>query len=262
MVMIQYLRELHHYRDLLLLWILRDIKVRYKQSILGVGWAVIQPLSSMVIFTVIFSSIAHVPSDGLPYPLFSYSALLPWTLLSTSLTVAVPSLVNNMNLITKSPFPREILPISAVLASLADFSVATIVFAGMMIYYHVTVNLSLVVAPLILIVQLALILGVTMWASALNVFYRDIRFVIPLATQLWMYMTPIIYPLSMVPEGFRGLYVLNPMAGIVDSYRCTILLAEYPNWLYLGISTGISLLVFISGYYSFKKSEPHFADLI
>ncbi len=260
--MVKYLRELYRHRDLLILWTIRDVKVRYKQSILGAAWAVIQPISIMVVFTLIFSLIARLPSDGQPYPIFSYSALLPWTLLSTSLTVAIPSLVNNMSLVTKTYFPREILPIAAVAASFVDFLISAVVFAAMMIFYHVTIAPSLVVVPLLLVAQLVLILGVAFWASALNVFYRDIRFVLPLVTQIWMYVTPVIYPISMVPERFRGLYMLNPMAGIIDGYRRALLLGQYPEWGYLGLATAVSVAILLFGYRYFKQAEAQFADLI
>ncbi|HEX5418136.1 MAG TPA: ABC transporter permease, partial [Chloroflexota bacterium] len=260
--MVSDLRTLYQYRDLLVLWAMRDIRVRYKQSFLGVAWAIIQPLSVMVIFTVIFSLIARLPSDGAPYPLFSYSALLPWTLLSTALTMAVPSLVNNLSLVTKTYFPREILPIAAVLASLLDFLIAAVVFVAMMLYYHTRVGPVVLLVPVILILQLFLVFGITLWAAALNVFYRDIRFVVPLATQLWMYLTPIIYPLSMVPERFRPLYLLNPMAGFVEAYRRTLVLSQYPDWPYLGLAGLVSVLTFVLGYGFFKRAETHFADLI
>ncbi len=216
----------------------------------------------MVIFTLIFSFIARIPSDGLPYPIFSYSALLPWTLLSTSLTMAVPSLVNNMNLVTKVYFPREILPIAAVAASFVDFLVAGMIFVGLMAYYGFSIGISAVFIPLILAAQVLLIVGVTLWASALNVFYRDIRFVIPLAVQLWMYLTPIIYPVSIVPEQYRPFYMLNPMASIVDGYRRVLLLGQYPDAVYLAFATMLAIAILAFGYRYFKQAELKFADLI
>ena len=260
--LVDQLRELYRQRDLLVLWAMRDVKVRYKQSLLGVAWAILQPLSIMLIFTMIFSMIARMPSDGLPYPLFSYVALLPWTLLATAFTTAVPSLTANMNLVSKVYFPREILPIAAVAASVVDFLVASLIFIVMMVFYGVSVGPAIVWVPVILLVQLALMLGLTMWASALNVFYRDIRFVVPLVTQLWMYVTPVIYPLSLVPERFRTLYMLNPMASIVESYRRALLLDEPPDFLNLGISALIALCALCLGYRYFKHAEQRFADLI
>lgn len=259
---IDQLHELFRHRDLLILWTMRDIRVRYKQSVLGVAWAILQPLSIMLIFTVIFSYIARMPSDGVPYPLFSFAALLSWTLLATAFSTAVPSLVTNMNLVSKVYFPREILPIAAVLASLVDFLVACLVFVPMMIYYQVPLSWTILTVPLIVVVQLALILGMTMWAAALNVFYRDIRFVVPLATQLWMYVTPVIYPVSLVPERFRWLYMMNPMASLVDGYRRTLLLHELPDFTYLALAALVSLLSLWMGYRYFKQAEARFADLI
>lgn len=262
MRLMTYLRELYQHRDLLVLWTLRDVKVRYKQSFLGVAWALLQPVAIMVVFTLIFSLITHVPSDGFPYPIFSYSALLPWTFLSTSLTVAIPSLVNNTNLVTKTYFPREVLPIAGVAASLVDFGIASVVFVGMMIIYRVGVAPSIVLVPLILVVQVALVLGVALWASALNVFYRDIRFILPLGIQVWMYLTPVIYPVSVVPERFRFLYMLNPMASIVDGYRQAVLYGRAPNLGYFGLASIVSMLVLVFGYRYFKSAELQFADRI
>jgi lipopolysaccharide transport system permease protein len=256
------LRELYRHRDLLVLWTLRDVKVRYKQSLLGVAWAILQPLSIMLIFTLIFSMIARMPSDGLPYPLFSYVALLPWTMLATALTTAVPSLTTNMNLVSKVYFPREILPIAAVLASVVDFLVASVIFVVLMLLYGVSVGPAIVALPLLVLVQLALMLGLTMWASALNVFYRDIRFVVPLATQLWMYVTPVIYPVSLVPERFRPLYMLNPMATVVEGYRRALLLDQPPDLGSLGLAAVVSLVALWSGYRYFKRAELQFADVI
>ena len=211
------------HRDLLWMWAQREIQIRYKQSILGTAWAIIQPLVLMIMFSIIFANFLKVESDGLPYPLFSYAAVLPWTLLATSINFGIPSLVGNMNLVTKIYFPREILPLGSIIAALIDFLIAGIVFVGMMIWYHIPISWNILWLPVILMIELALILGVTLPASALNVFYRDIRFVIPLGLQLWMYASPVIYPISMVPEKFQGIYGLNPMVGILDSYRRVLL---------------------------------------
>jgi lipopolysaccharide transport system permease protein len=260
--MVSHLRELYAHRDLLLLWTLRDVKVRYKQSLLGAAWAVIQPLTIMVVFTLVFSVFAKIPSDGVPYPLFSFSALVPWTLLSTAMTVAVPSLVNNMNLVTKTYFPREILPLAAVAAALVDFGIATVIFVAMLVVYRSPIGLAVVVVPLLLVVQLTLTLGITLWAAALNVFYRDLRFVVPLGLQLWMYATPIIYPLSLVPARYRALYLLNPMASIIDGYRAALLHNTFPSGPPLLAGTLVSVAIFVLGYRYFKHAEPQFADLI
>ncbi|MBC7249633.1 MAG: ABC transporter permease [Anaerolineae bacterium] len=256
------LKELFRYRELLWSWVVRDIKVRYKQSLLGIAWAILQPLSATIIFTVVFSRFVRVPTGGIPYPIFYYSALLPWTFSSSSITFGVSCLVNNMGLVTKIYFPREILPISAVVASFVDFLIAAVIYAGMMVFYQVPVGPSWVWMPVLLLIQVILTLGVVLFASALNVFYRDIRFVVPLGMQLWMYLTPIIYPLSMVPERFRGLYLLNPMAGLIDSYRRIILQAQWPDLAGVSVAAVISLGIFILAYIYFKRAEAVFADII
>lgn len=256
------LQELVRYRELLFSWVLRDIKVRYKQSVLGIAWAILQPLSATILFAVIFSRFVKVPTEGIPYPIFYYSALLPWTFLSASVSFGVPSLVNNMNLVTKIYFPREILPIASVVACFVDFLIASVVFIGMMIFYRVPVALSIVLVPLIVAIQIVLTLGIVLLSSALMVFYRDIRFVVPLGLQLWLYATPIIYPVSLVPERFHMLYMLNPMAGIIDSYRTVILSAKSPQVEYLLLAFAVSVVLFLGAYRYFKNAEMEFADII
>ena len=260
--MIAYLKELFLYRELLWRWVVRNVKVRYKQSLLGIAWAILQPLSATIIFAVVFSRFVRVPTDGIPYPIFYYSALLPWTFSSSSITFGVSCLVNNMGLVTKIYFPREILPIAAVIASFVDFLIAAVIYVGMMIFYQVPVGPSWVWVPVLILIQIALTLGVVLFASALNVFYRDIRFVVPLGMQLWMYLTPIIYPLSMVPERFRALYMLNPMAGLIDSYRRIILQAQWPDSTNLLVAAVISVGIFFLAYLYFKRAEAAFADII
>lgn len=259
---VRHLTKLYEYRELLLTFAWRDIKVRYKQSFLGAAWAILQPFSLMVIFTFVFSKFARVPSDGIPYPIFSYCALLPWTFFSTSLTTAIPSLISNMNLVTKIYFPREIFPLSAVIARFFDFLVASTIFVGMLIYYEVSLTFHMLWLPLIIVIQVFITLGVAFFASALNVFYRDVRHVIPLLVQIWMYLTPIIYPISLVPEKFRGIYMLNPMAGIIDSYRQIILQQQSPNFHYLIPSVIVGALLIFFGYTFFKAKEMKFADVI
>jgi len=256
------IQELIRYRELLWIWVIRNIKVRYKQSLLGVAWAILQPLSATIIMTIVFSRFIRVSTDGIPHPIFYYSAMLPWTLSASSISFGTSCLVSNMNLVTKIYFPREILPASAVLASFVDFLIAAVIFVGMMIFYRVPVGLSWIWAPAILLIQILLTLGIVLFASALNVFYRDIRFVVPLGMQLWMYLTPIIYPLSQVPERFRSLYMLNPMAGLIDSYRRIILQAQWPNVTYLSTAAVISVILFLLAYIYFKRAEAVFADLI
>ncbi len=259
---VRHLTKLYEYRELLLTFAWRDIKVRYKQSFLGAAWAILQPFSLMVIFTIIFSIFAKLPSDGIPYPIFSYCALLPWTFLSTSLTTGVPCFVANMSLITKIYFPREIFPIAKVFAAFVDFLVASIIFVGMMIYYHVPLSIHLVWIPVLIVIQIFLSLGILFFAATINVFYRDVNHVVPLVTRIWMYLTPIIYPLSLVPERFRSIYMLNPMAGIIDSYRRIILHGKPPNITYLLYALVISFSLLVISYIFFKKKEMVFADVI
>ena len=237
------IRELIRFRELLWTWVVRDIKVRYKQSLLGVAWAILQPLSATVIMTVVFSRFLRVSTGGIPHPMFYYSALLPWTFSASSIAFGTSCLVNNMNLVTKIYFPREILPISAVLASFVDFLIGAMIFLVMLVLYRVPVSLSWLWLPALLLVQMLLTLGIVLLASALNVFYRDIRFVVPLGMQLWMYMTPIIYPLSLVPDQFRALYMLNPMAGLINGYRRIVLHGRSPDYTYLLTAAATSVVV-------------------
>jgi lipopolysaccharide transport system permease protein len=260
--MIDHLRTLYRYRDLLWMWTLREIRIRYKQSFLGAAWAVLQPLALTAIFTLVFSYFVRISSDGIPYVVFAYTALLPWTLLSTSISFAVPSLVNNAQLVTKIYFPREILPLAAIGAALLDFLVALVVFAALLVLYQVPITGVSLWVPLLLAMQVLLMLGISLLAAGINVFYRDIRFVVPLALQLWMYATPIIYPVSMVPEWLRPFYMLNPMAGIVDSYRRVLLQGQAPVAVDLLSAGAMSLLLFVLGYTFFKRAEPAFADIM
>ncbi len=258
----RHLTLLFEYRDLLWLWMLREVQVRYKQSLLGVAWAVVQPLALTVIFTLVFSCLVRVDTGDIPYPLFSYTAIVPWTFFSTSLSFGTASLVNNMNLVTKIYFPREVLPLASIGAALVDFFISAVILGGMMLVYGVTPGwLSLWVVPL-LVLQIALTLGVVLIGSALLVFLRDVRFVVPLLTQLWMYATPIIYPMSLVPERYRALYFLNPMAGIIDSYRRVLLTAAPPDLQAVGFGAVSALVSLVVGYTVFKRVEPMIADLI
>lgn len=260
--MITHLKTLYKFRELLWMWTVRDIKVRYKQSVLGAAWAILQPLSLTAIFTVVFSHLARVPTDGIPYPVFAYTALLPWTLLSTAISFAAPSLVNNMQLVTKIYFPKEILPLASVGVAVVDFAVAILVFVGMMLLYQVPLRSTFLWVILILAIQIALMVGVSLLAASVNVFYRDIRFVVPLALQLWLYASPVIYPASLVPGQFRLLYMVNPMAGLIESYRRTLLQGQAPVGIELILAGAVSLLLCTLGYLYFKRVEPEFADII
>lgn len=260
--MIESFRKLFSYRRLLYVLTIRDIRVRYKQSILGIAWAVIQPLALMLMFTLIFSVLLKVPSDGLPYPVFSYSALLPWTFFAASLNRAIPSLETNASLIKKIYFPREFFPISSVLGSFVDLMIGAVIFLGMMFYYDVPFTVNLLFVVPIIMIQIVFTLGICFFASALNVYYRDVRSALPLLIQMWMYASPIIYPVSLVPIRLRTFYMLNPMAGIMDSYRNVLVKGISPDLFYLGIAAGGSVVLFILGYWYFKRIEMTFADVI
>ncbi len=262
--MIAHVQTLYRFRELIGMWTFREIRVRYKQSLLGAAWAVLQPLAMMLMFTVVFSQIARIETDY-PYPIFSYSAVLPWTLLATSVSFGVNSLINNMNLVTKTYFPREILPLGVIGSALFDFVIASSIFVILMIYYRIPVNINFLWIPVFLVIQIFLMLGIILLGSALTVFYRDVRYVVPLAIQLWFYATPIIYPIKLVEENlpqFRTLYALNPMVGIVESYRDVILEGVPPNFTDLGLAAAMSFVLFVVAYIVFKRLEVLFNDLI
>jgi lipopolysaccharide transport system permease protein len=262
--MIANVKNLFHYRELIGMWAFREIRVRYKQSVLGAAWAVLQPLALMLMFTFVFSQIARIPTDQ-PYPIFSYTGLLPWTLFATSISFGVNSLINNMNLVTKTYFPREVLPFGVIGAALFDFLIASSIFVLLMVYYQIPVTIHFLWIPVFIIIQIFLMLGVILIGSALTVFYRDVRYVVPLGIQLWFYATPIIYPIKMVEENlpqYRSLYALNPMVGIVQSYRDVILEGVPPNFTDLGIAAAVSVTLFIVAYIIFKRLEVLFNDLI
>lgn len=244
------------------MWTWREIQIRYKQSILGVAWAILQPLVLMIMFSLIFSIFLKIPSDDIPYPLFSYSAVLPWTFLSSALTFSIPALVNNMNLVTKIYFPREILPLAGIGAAFVDFLVGAVLYIFMMVIYGIPARVVLSWIPLLIFVQLLLTIGVSLIASTVIVFFRDVRFVVPLVLQVWMYLSPVIYPLETIPEKWRGLYLLNPMATLIDGYRRVILYGTTPQWQYVLPGLAISVIIFIGGYLFFKRMEPVFADII
>lgn len=262
--MIAHVQTLSRFRELIGMWTFREIRVRYKQSLLGAAWAVLQPLAMMLMFTVVFSQIARIQTDY-PYPIFSYSAVLPWTLLATSISFGVSSLINNMNLVTKTYFPREILLLGVIGSALFDFLIGSSIFVLLMIYYKIPVNINFLWIPVLLVIQIILILGIILLGSALTVFYRDVRYVVPLAIQLWFYATPIIYPITLVEENLpqlRTLYALNPMVGIVESYRDVVLEGVPPNFADLGLAAAMSIVLFVVAYYIFKRLEVLFNDLI
>jgi len=260
--MIANFRLLYGYHELLASWTIREIRARYRQSVLGFGWAIAQPVFSMVVISVIFGNFVRVPSEGIPYPIFAYTALLPWTLFAGSISSAVPSVLRNMYLVTKIYFPREILPLSAILAQLVDFAIASLVFVGLMLWYNIPVHATLLFVPLLLAIQIVLVLGVSLLGAAISVFLRDISLAIPLGMQLWMYATPVIYSLSLVPERWRPFYLLNPMAGLIDSYRRVVLFGQPPDLSYLGIAAVVSLGLCVVAYAYFKRLEMAMSDVI
>lgn len=249
-------------RELIVNLAARDLKVRYKQSALGVAWAIAQPFSLMVVFSIIFSLFVRVKTPGVPYPVFSYVALVPWTYFSNAIGAGAGSLVANANLVAKIYFPREIFPLAGLLAGLVDFLVAATIFAGMLVYYRIPLHGEILWLPLIVLLQMVLMFGLMLLLSAANVFYRDVRLLLPFVLQLWMYITPVIYPLSVVPDRYRGLFSLNPMTGIIDSFRRVIVQGTSPDAGLLGISVAVSLTLLVVGYTFFKRLEMQFADII
>ena len=250
------------YRELLYFLAWRDIKVRYKQTVIGAVWAILQPLMTMVIFTVVFSYFAKIPSDSLPYPLFAYAALLPWEYFSQAISRSGVSLVNDANLIRKIYFPRLIIPLAAVVTPLADFFLSFLMLLGMMVWFRVMPTWGIVALPLFLLLALITALSVSLWLSALNVKYRDVRYTIPFLIQIWMYASPIAYPVSIVPEKWRLLYSLNPIAGVVEGFRWALLGKESPDFRIMAVSTAVVLVVLLGGILYFRKMEQTFADII
>jgi len=257
------LRDLWTYRELVFFMIWRDIKVRYKQTLLGAAWAVIQPLATMIIFNFLFNNVAKVPTDGIPYPIFSYTALLPWGLFTTALNQASRSLTSNHNMITKIYFPRLVLPVASVLAGLVDFAIAFVILIGLMFYYKFTPAWGVLWAlPLFLLLAVVTALGVALWLSAVNVKYRDVNYALPFITQFWLFLTPVAYSASIISEKWQILYSLNPMAGVVNGFRWALLGAGQGPSAALWVSVGISLLLLFSGLVYFRSMERTFADTI
>ena len=256
------LRDLWLYRELIFFMTWRDLKVRYKQTLLGAGWAILQPFLTMVVFSIFFGSLANVPSDGVPYPIFSYTALIPWTLFSKALQDASRSLVQSSHMITKVYFPRMILPLSSVLAGVVDFLIAFLVLIGMMVFYGIFPTSNIWLLPLFILLALVTAIGVGLWLSALNVLYRDINYVLPFLTQLWMFLTPIAYPSSMVPRQFQTLYALNPMAGVVEGFRWVLLGSGQPPGVMTLVSGLAAIVLLISGMFYFRRMERLFADMV
>jgi len=256
------LKELLEYHELIYFLVWRDLKVRYKQTALGVTWAVLQPFLTMVVFTIFFGNLAKVPSDGVPYPIFSFAALLPWQLFANALSNSSNSLVSNSALITKVYFPRIIMPFSSIISGLVDFLVAFLVLIGMMVYYGITPTSAVYTLPFFLLLALLTSFAVSLWLSALNVKYRDVKYTIPFLTQFWLFITPIAYPTSLVPEKWRVVYGLNPMAGVVEGFRWALLGQSTLNWYVMTASVTIVIVLLVGGLIYFRYMEKTFADIV
>jgi lipopolysaccharide transport system permease protein len=256
------LRELWAFRELLVFLVWRDIKVRYKQTALGAAWAVIQPLMTMVVFSVFFGRLANMPSDGIPYPLFSFAALVPWTFFASGLTQSANSLVGSANLLKKVYFPRLIVPAATVLAEAVDFCIAFVVLLLLMLVYQVTPTANLVFLPGFVALAVCTSLGAGLWLSALNVEFRDIRYMVPFVTQFWLFATPIAYPSSLLGEPWRTVYGINPMVGVVEGFRWALLGSERPPLGMLAVSAGVAMALLIGGVYYFRRMERTFADVV
>jgi len=255
------LDELWEYRELLYFLTWRDIKVRYKQTVLGAAWAIIQPFFTMVVFSLFFGKLAKVPSDGIPYPIFSFAALVPWTFFANGLTQAANSLVGNANLIKKVYFPRLVIPLSAVISGVIDFVLAFVVLLGMMLYYHTFPTVNVLWLPLLLILAFVTALGAGMWLCAMNVQFRDIRYAVPFLVQAWMFASPIAYSSSLVPENLRPLYGLNPMVGVLEGFRWALLGTDTAPAAMVAVSSAVAVALLVSGLYYFRRMEKTFADV-
>jgi lipopolysaccharide transport system permease protein len=254
--------ELSAYRELLYFLTWRDVKVRYKQTAIGAAWAVLQPFLTMVVFAMIFGAFIRVPTDGLPYPVFAYAGLLPWNFFASSLSRASSSLVNDASLISKVYFPRLLLPVSAVLSMTIDFAIAFIILLVMMGWYGITPGIAVLTLPFFLLLAFIAALGCGFWLSAMNVRYRDIAYVTPFLIQVWLFITPVAYPSSIIPERWKALYGLNPMAGVVEGFRWALLnTAEAPEATIL-VSIGVVVLLFLGGLFWFRRMEQEFADVV
>ncbi len=255
------LRELWAYRELLYFLTWRDIKIRYKQTLLGATWAIIQPLFAMLLFTLFFGRLARMPSDNIPYPLFAYAGLLPWTFFANAVTNSGNSLVGSTSLITKVYFPRMIIPAAAVAAGLLDFAIAFLLLIPLLIYYGIALTWSLLLLPLFIILLTLLSLGVGMWTSALNVRYRDVRYALPFVIQLWLFASPVIYPSSIMPAKWRWVLLLNPMTGIIEGFRSSLFGRSF-DWTAILVAASLTLIFLLYSAYFFRRVEETFADIV
>ena len=258
------IRAVRQYRELLYFFVWRDIKVRYKQTLLGIAWAVLQPLLAMVVFTVFFGRLAGIDQEtgDVPYPVFAYAALLPWTYFANSLSECASSLVGASNLVTRIYFPRLLLPLSGTLSGLVDLGVAFVVLVGMIVIYGVDLTWGVVALPLFVLLALLTALGVGLWLAALNVKYRDVQYTLPFLTQLWLFITPVAYPVSIVPEQLRWLYGLNPMVGVVEGFRWALTGTTTPEWGAIAASCVVVSILLVTGVAFFSRAERTFADVV
>ncbi len=256
------LGELWRYRELIYFLAWRDIKVRYKQTVLGVAWALLQPLAATGLFTVFFGVLAGVPSDGLPYPLFAYAGLLPWTYFANATTKVGGSLVANTNLISKVYFPRLAIPLAGVVAGLVDFAIGFSLLVALLLFFGMAPGLTMLLVPVFVALAVLTALSIGVWLSALDVQYRDVRYVIPFLVQMWLFATPVVYPASLLPEKYRLLYGLNPMVGVVEGFRWAVVGSGEPPTLLLAASGLVVLTLFVGGLYYFRHMESTFADVI
>ena len=256
------LADVWAHRELLYFLTWRDIKIRYKQTAIGAAWAVLQPLLTMIVFTLFFGKLARIPSGGLPYPIFYYSALLPWMYFAASLQNATNTIVENQRIITKVYFPRLILPLSSVLSGLVDFGVSSLMFVAMMIYFGIRPTATVLWLPAFLLLAVLTALGVGLWLSALNAIYRDVRYVVPFVVQFWLFASPVVYSSSLVPEKWRWLYGLNPMAGVIEGFRWSLAGHGQPPGLLIFVSAGVVIIVLLAGVAHFQKVEATIADVV
>jgi lipopolysaccharide transport system permease protein len=260
--MIDHWRRLIDARDLLYTWTSREFKARYRGSTLGVAWAVLYPLAFLMVLLVVFTMFLRLPTDGIPAPVFLYCGLAPWLLASGTIQNSAFALLANLDLVKNAAFPREVLPLATALVGGIDFAISTLLLAGLILFYRLPVGVTVLFVPVLFAVQTMLTLALWLFCAAWIVFYRDVRFLIPIGLQFWMYLTPVFYPIEMVPQRFRSVYLLNPMAALIDSYRRVILFRQWPEWQPFLIATGVSALALAAAYSYFKHAEWEFADRI
>ena len=256
------MRELWQYRDLFYFLVWRDIKVRYAQSVLGVGWAIIQPFFYMIVFTIVFGNLAKVSSDGAPYAIFSYTALVPWTYFSNALTESTSSLIQNVNMLSKVYFPRLVLPMVAVLGKLLDFGIAFLLLFGLMVWFRIAPTSWVLILPLLILLMMLSAAGLGMWLTALAIQYRDVKYAMIFLVQLLMYAAPVVYPASLIPDRYRLLYALNPMAGVIEGFRSALLGTNPMPWDLLAVGSIVAVVMFASGTFYFRRMERIFADVV